>query len=217
MGRILNNLRALSRSVMLEHGWLFWTFIAVNLVSFVWGTVGWYGAQLPQTPLVWWLFVPDCPLVALLFAIALWGLRNGKRWTVFNLWTAMGSIKYGVWTCTIWLAYWVQTGDFNFLSVAMFLTHIGLIAQGVVLLLLTERWRLWQAVPVFAYYIFADLVDYRLGHHPLYPYQVSHALVQWHTVGMTWLLGVALTVAGWWMEEGASARSRRAPIAETRA
>lgn len=193
MQAIVRQLRHLSEEVMLKHAWLFWSFVAVNVVGFVWGTIGWYGQQLPQTPLVWWLFVPDCPLVAGAFALALWGRRQGKRWTLFNLWVAAGSIKYGVWTCTVWLAYWLQTGDFFFLSVAMFLTHIGLIAQGVVLLLLTERWSVRDGLLVLAYYAFADFVDYGLNHHPGYPLVVvSRALVQWHSVAMTWGLGVLL-------------------------
>ncbi|MDQ4077513.1 MAG: DUF1405 domain-containing protein [Chloroflexota bacterium] len=194
MNVTITRLRSLTETVMLRHGWLFWTFIVVNIIGFVWGTFGWYGDQLPNTPLLCWLFVPDCPLVAGLFAVALWGVRQGKKWTVFNLWTAMGSIKYGVWTCTVWLAYWLQTGNFFFLSVAMFLTHIGLIAQGVVLLLLTERWSVRDVLPALVYYTFADWVDYGLGHHPNYPMQVSAALVQWHTTAMTWGVGAGLAV-----------------------
>lgn len=196
MYALINRLRDLSEIVLLRHRGLFWTFILINVIGLVWGTIGWYGAQLPRTPLLWWLFVPDCPLVAGLFAIALWGRRNGKRWTVFNLWTAMGSIKYGVWTCTIWLAYWAATGNFFFLSVAMFVTHVGLIAQGVALLLLTEGWRPRDVLPALAYYGVADMVDYGLGHHPMYPLEVSAALVQWHTVAMTWLLGAGLIALG---------------------
>ncbi len=192
MQATITRLRSLSEQIMLRHTGLFWLWIGVNLIGLVVGTVGWYGVQLPRTPLVWWLFVPDCPLVAGLFAGALWGLRAGKRWTLFNLWTAIGLIKYGVWTCLIWLAYWAQTGDFFFLSVAMFVTHVGLIAQGIVLLLLTERWSARDVLPAFGYYILADFVDYGLGHHPLYPTQVSAALVQWHTIAVTWLLGIAL-------------------------
>jgi uncharacterized membrane protein YpjA len=197
VNQLVTRFRAISEAVVLRNDWLFLAFIVVNVLGFVIGTVGWYGHQLPQTPLIWWLFVPDCPLVSLLFAIAIWGLRSGKRWTTFNLWAAMGLIKYGVWTCTVWLAYWVATGDFFFLSVAMFLTHVGLIAQGVVLLLLTRQWTAREAAPAFLYYIVADLVDYGLGHHPMFPQpEVSMALVQWHTVAMTWLLGLGLVALG---------------------
>lgn len=195
MHTLIARLRHLSEVVMLRHAWLFWIFIVANLVGLVWGTVGWYGSQLPQTPLIWWLFVPDCPLVAGLFAVALWGRRAGKRWTLFNLWVAMGLIKYGIWTCTVWLAYWVATSNFFPLSVAMFITHLGLIAQGVVLLLLTERWSVRDVLPALAYYALADYVDYGLGHHPGYPVgDVSAALVQWHSVVVTWVLGIVLLV-----------------------
>lgn len=207
MAALMDRLYDLSEEIMLKHSALFWTWIAINVVGFVWGTVGWYGQQLPTTPLIWWLFVPDCPLVAGLAAIALWGLRNGKRWPVFNLWAAMGCIKYGVWTCTVWVAYWLQTGDFFFLSVAMFLSHVGLIAQGIVLLILTRRWGLREALPAVAYYAFADWVDYGLGHHPGYPERiVSAALVQWHSVAMTWLLGAGLLLRGALQDRGRDER-----------
>lgn len=196
MPHLLSRLRTLSETVMLRHAPLFWFWIAVNLVGLVWGTVGWYGSQLAETSPLWWLFVPDCPLVAGLFAIALWGLRDGRRWTGFNLWVAMGLIKYGIWTCVIWLAYWSQTGDFFPLSVAMFLTHIGLIAQGIVLLLLTRSWTMVEALPALAYYLVADAVDYGLGHHPGYPRVVSAALVQWHTMAVTLILGLLLVARG---------------------
>ena len=192
MTKLITHLRELSKRVMLRYDWLFWTFIVVNVIGFVWGTIGWYGEQLPQTPLILWIFVPDCPLVSLQFAIGLWGIRQGKRWTVFNLWTGLGSIKYGVWTCLIWLVYWAQTGNFFFLSVFMFVTHIGLIAQGVVLLLLTKEWSVREVLPALAYYVLADFVDYGLGHHPTYISSVPAALVQWHTVAMTWLLAGGL-------------------------
>ena len=192
MNKVVVSLRDLSKIVMLRYDWLFWVFILANVIGFVWGTVGWYGQQLPQTPLIWWIFVPDCPLVSLLFAIGLWGIRQGKRWTLFNVWTALGSIKYGVWTCLIWLVYWSQTGDFFFLSVSMFVTHIGLIAQGIVLLLLTEEWRTRDVLPALAYYVLADFVDYGLGHHPSYISSIPAMLVQWHTIAMTWLLSAGL-------------------------
>lgn len=193
MTTLIKNLRELSKTVMLRYDWLFWTFIFINVIGFVWGTIGWYGKQLPQTPLAWWFFVPDCPLVAGLFAIALWGVRGNKQWTIFNLWTAMGLIKYGVWTCAVWLVYWSQTGDFFFLSVAMFTTHLGLIAQGIVLLLLTQEWSVRDVLPGLAYYALADFVDYGLGYHPTYPTQwVPATFVGGHTIVMTWLIGGTL-------------------------
>lgn len=202
MATLITNLRELSRTVMLKYTWLFWGWIALNLIGFVVGTVGWYGNQLPVTPLIWWIFVPDCPLVAGYFALALWGIRAGKKWTVFNLFTALGLIKYGIWTCLVWLLYWSATSDFNFLSVLMFFTHLGLIAQGVILLLLTERWKAVEALPALVYYAFADYVDYGLGHHPAYPYgYVSDFIVQWHSVAVSWILGVLFIALGWRMEE----------------
>jgi uncharacterized membrane protein YpjA len=204
MTNLIENLRPLSRKVMLEIDGLFWLWMAINIVGFVLGTAGWYGGQLAVTPLIWWIFVPDCPLVAGYAAAALWGLRKGRRWTAFNLFTALGCIKYGVWTCLVWLLYWSNTGDFQILSIPflMFVTHLGLIAQGIVILILTERWSVREVLPAVAYYAAADFVDYGLGHHPSYPMlYVSPAIVQWHSVAMTWLLSGLLLWLGWRMEQ----------------
>lgn len=204
MSELIANLRQLSQQVMVENKYLFWLWITINLVGLVLGTIGWYGTQLAVTPVIWWVFVPDCPLVAGYAALVLWGFRNQKQWTVFNLFTALGCIKYGVWTCLIWLLYWSATGDFNLLSILMFVTHVGLIAQGVVILLLTETWTVRDVLPSIAFYALADFVDYGLGHHPSYPvFYVSHAIVQWHSVVMTWLLSGILLVVGWRNEQRA--------------
>ncbi|QLQ05840.1 MAG: DUF1405 domain-containing protein [Anaerolineae bacterium] len=50
-----------------------------------------------------WIFIPDCPLFALLFVIAFVALRRHPNWTWFYTITAIGLIKYGVWTVTFWL------------------------------------------------------------------------------------------------------------------
>jgi uncharacterized membrane protein YpjA len=204
MDKAIAQLQALSRTVMLKHDVLFWLWMGINLVGLVLGTVGWYGAQLQVTPAIWWIFVPDCPLAAGYAAAALWGLRQGKRWTMFNLFTAFACIKYGVWTCAVWLAYWSNGGPFVLLDVStlMFVTHLGLIGQGVVLLLLTQRWTIRDVLPAIGFYAAADFVDYALGHHPTYPFQfMSRDFVQWHTVAMTWLLSGVLVYLGWRMEQ----------------
>ncbi len=202
MNGMITTLKRLSRKIMLENRALFWLWMAINVVGLVLGTIGWYAPQLAITPVIWWIFVPDCPLVAGYAAVALWGLRQGKRWAAFNLFTALGCIKYGVWTCLVWLLYWSATGDFNPLSILMFVTHLGLIGQGVVLLLLTDTWSVREVLPSVAYYALADYVDYGLGHHPAYPMlYVSHAIVQWHSVVMTWLLSGTLLLLAWRMEQ----------------
>jgi uncharacterized membrane protein YpjA len=201
MNGMIATLKSLSRKVMLENQALFWLWMAINVVGLVLGTIGWYSGQLAVTPMIWWIFVPDCPLVAGYAAVALWGLRQGKQWAMFNLFTALGCIKYGVWTCLVWLLYWSATGDFNPLSILMFVTHMGLIAQGVVILLLTERWTVRDVLPSVAFYAVADFVDYGLGHHPTYPLVVSAAIVQWHSVVMTWGLSVVFLWLGWRMEQ----------------
>ncbi|RIK39107.1 MAG: hypothetical protein DCC55_19115 [Chloroflexi bacterium] len=107
---------------------------------------------------------------------------------------AAGQIKYGVWTVTAWLLFWKNTAAelgaplFTFDSVFMTITHLGLIAQGV--LLLTYFKPTWPAALVtFAWFALSDFVDYGLGWYPSLPLRwIPLAVMQWSTVAMTFLL-----------------------------
>lgn len=65
---------------ILRNPMIFWTCVITNGIGAVYGTIGWYGPMLAQSPLWAYPFIPDCPLAAAGGSVALLGLRAGKRW-----------------------------------------------------------------------------------------------------------------------------------------
>ena len=158
--------------------------ILCNLIGSVWGFIFWYGQTLLQTPWYMWVFVPDCPLYALLFVVPLALILLGRSRPWINALVAVGLIKYGIWTVFYWVVYWSRTADFNFMSIAMTVTHTGMILEGLFLLsFLRMDWP--TVLGVGGWFLLNDWVDYGLGYHPSIPWQVPLSWMQWHTVAVT--------------------------------
>lgn len=111
---------------------------------------------------------------------------------------AAGNIKYGVWTVSAWLVYWRTTSlefgapHFSPDSIAMTTTHLGMIAQGLLLLTFFKPTRI-AALAVFAWFALSDYVDYGLGFYPPIPERfIPLPIMQWSTICMTILLGAWL-------------------------
>jgi len=112
-----------------------WGLIAMGVIGGIGGFVYWYGPTFAQYPVWQWPFVPDCPLFAFLFTISLALILCRRSVPAFDAVVAFGLIKYGVWTVSVWILYWIYTrGDFTAESVIMTLTHTGMILEGLVLL-----------------------------------------------------------------------------------
>ena len=192
-----------------------WTIIAFNFAGFVVGTIFWYGGQLVGAADQWylWPFIPDCPLFAGLFVIAFLGLRKRRNWHLFYTITAFGLIKYGVWTVTFSIAYWLGGAAVEPMSLAMCFTHVGMILEGIYVAYRiispvthtaddgneapppargsSAAWgfRKIDVLIAFAWFLLSDFVDYGLGHYPQFdPALVPMPLIQWHTIAMTFAL-----------------------------
>ncbi len=180
-----------------------WVLVALNLIGFVAGTVYWYGPHFLAgkdglgAPSPWlWVFIPDCPLFAFLFVLAFIGLRRRQRWNWFYTITAIGLVKYGVWTVTFWFTYWGLGASLTLEGAIMTIAHLGMILQGI--FLLTQfRAETRHVLLALAWFVFSDFVDYGLGEYPFFYASVPLWLMQWHTISMTWLLSawVALLAA----------------------
>jgi uncharacterized membrane protein YpjA len=189
--------------------WVTGALIAINVVAGVVGTIYWYGGDLLRTP--WWamVFVPDCPLFSALFAVALIGLRMGKRWTWFNAITAAGCIKYGVWTITVWTLFWRAGNPLTAESAIMTLSHVGLLSEGIVLMGFLPELRPGHVLITAAWFFLSDWVDYGLGFHPRMASGVSLEFMMWEMIVMTTLLGAYQAWMVW--------RRRLAPAPQGRA
>jgi uncharacterized membrane protein YpjA len=117
---------------------------------------------------------------------------------------AAGQIKYGVWTITAWLLFWRNTDAlfgypaFTFDSILMTISHIGLVAQGI-LLLTYFRPNVAGAIATLVWFGASDIVDYGpksagLGWYPGIPEIIPLAVLQWSTIAMTWLLSLGFLI-----------------------
>jgi uncharacterized membrane protein YpjA len=132
-----------------------------------------------------------------LAAAAIW-FRDPPAWLLGIF--AFGQIKYGIWTITAWLLYWRSTAEilgaphFSFDSVSMTIAHIGLAAQGLVLLAYFRPTR-FATLASLLWFGVSDFMDYGLGFYPAIPEQlISLEIVQWSTITVTLVL-----VAVYWL------------------
>ena len=146
-----------------------------------------------------------------LWSFALWvatiWFRQPPAWLLGIF--AFGQIKYGIWTITAWLLYWRSTAEllgaphFSIDSITMTVAHIGLAAQGLLLLTYFRPTRV-SALAAVLWFGVSDFVDYGLGYYPAIPEQlISLEVVQWSTVTVTVLL-----VALYWLYAVVSDRTQ---------
>ncbi len=170
--------------------------IVANFIGFVWGMIYWYGPHLRVAPILHWPFIPDCPLFAFLFIPAFLLARRGRGNNVYNLIVAFGLIKYGVWTNVFWYVYWARGHPVDGMGLAMCLTHIGMILEGIYLLM-SIRPRLGWIGMAWAWFSLSDYVDYGLGEYPRIPDESLLPILQWHTIAVTWGLTFGLGIWRW--------------------
>ena len=179
--------------------WVMLALIVINVVAGVLGGIYWYGPELLRTP--WWamVFVPDCPLFSFLFAVALAGIgwnrgRDGKEWTLFNALTAVGLVKYGLWTITVWVLFWSAGYSATVESVLMTTAHVGMVLEGVLLFSFVTRLRWHHVLIAGAWFFLSDWVDYGLGFRPRMAPGVSETTMMWEMILASAILTMFL---GW--------------------
>ncbi|MCL5942367.1 MAG: DUF1405 domain-containing protein [Actinobacteria bacterium] len=172
-----------------------WALVAINLGSSVAGYLYWYGKDILAAPLYLWPFVPDSPLSATLWALALLAFHRRLRWHALGLLAATGSIKYGLWTDWVWFTNALSGGRYTLEAVVLSANHFGMVLEGLVLLPLLA-FRLRDVAFAATWYALNDLVDYGLGSHPRVPNPQDLGLITTFAVGTTIVLtGVWLAVA----------------------
>lgn len=182
---------------------LFWAVLGANLVGAIVGGWFWYGPMLWESPLWSMPFVPDCPLAALLFAVALLALNyrptstTQRGWQVYYAFTAFACLKYGLWTVGFWVEDWSSGGPVEPVSLMLFSSHVGLFVQGLVLLPFIGRLALHWRAAIVGWFALAVFVDYGLGFHPPLGMFVSPTFAGWLAGSLTLVLGT-----GWLLLPG---------------
>lgn len=145
---------------------LLWFLVLINLVGAAFG-YNWYAAQLSGLPAYTWIVVADSPLSVTGLAVAAFLRLRGRIRPWLELWSALAVIKYGAWAALLWLASW-STGYpiYAFDLFGLFLTHIGMVLEGLLVLRHAPPVPARQAVPVLAWFFLNDYFDYVHRLHP---------------------------------------------------
>lgn len=146
-----------------------WFLLWVNIVGAVFG-YNWYAWQLSQLPVLTWIVVFDSPLSVTGVALVAWLRLRGRIHPWLELWSALAVIKYGAWAALLWIASWstgIAVTAFDLFG--LFLTHIGMVLQGLVLLRYIPPVPLAHAGAVLLWFFVNDYFDYVHRLHPLIP------------------------------------------------
>jgi uncharacterized membrane protein YpjA len=181
----------------------------IGLSAGVVGFVYWYGPTFDRYPVWQWIFVPDCPLFAILFTLSLGLILLKRNLPLYDAWVAFGLIKYGIWTVSHWVLYWVNTqGRFTPESLVMSISHVGMILEGLFLLsFLKMNWPIVIACGLW--FGLSDWMDYGpFQTYPTFDWRiVPFGVMQWHTIAVTLLL-TALYAYGAWRRQRTSTVER---------
>lgn len=190
--RSIESLLRWTLGLVLRNPLFFWGAVVANLLGAVIGGVVWYGPMIAASP-IWALpFIPDCPLAALLGTVALFGLRAGRPWRAFYALTAFFCVKYGLWTIFFWLRQWTASGVALPVEIMLFVTHIGLLCEGLLLVPHIGRLSLPARMWVIAWFALSVFVDYGLGFHPPLTSHVTREFIFGLAAALTAVCGAGL-------------------------
>ncbi|MEW6328793.1 MAG: DUF1405 domain-containing protein [Candidatus Micrarchaeota archaeon] len=166
---------------------LFGIVLAANLLGAAYGILGFYLQQLLSTNVLLWIFVPDCPLYALTFAIAIILIKEGKRYDWFYFIALVGALKYGFWTVFVLLRYpeFYFAPEISLIYYTLLFAHVGMFLEAFTLLGKIKM-RNWFLPLALGWFLLNDFADYFLGAHPPLPV---------YGLGFMWRASVVMSVA----------------------
>ncbi len=153
--------------------------VVINFGGSVYGYY-WYRQQLAETAWYWWPLIPDSPFSSTLMFISMILLLRNKTYTGIFLWGNLSAIKYGLWAAIININYWQLTSIFTWENWMLTLSHIGMAAEGLLLLLILPVRRrnvIWVAV----WFALNDGLDYLINLHP-YLFDSNQYTLAWTSV-----------------------------------
>ena len=161
---------------------VFWLIVLLNLGGAAFGFFVYYPDQLVVTNPLLWILVVDCPLAALLFAIAFF-FRGKARPEMLKSWLGdmpdlsvvwfvafVGALKYGFWTMfvlVVYSGYYFSPGNWV-LYMGLFVGHLFLMFE-TMLLVGKIKVKDWFIGAGLAWFFLNDMSDYFLGTHPPLP------------------------------------------------
>lgn len=131
--------------------------VIVNILGTLVG-VYYYWNQLSSSPVYQWVFIADCPIYTLLFAIAV-----GFRLRRIYLLAFFGVVKYASWTLfvlTLFPEYYFSI-DSSYYSI-LYILHILMLLEGFLLVPSIKK-DLLNSITVTAWFLLNDFADYFFG------------------------------------------------------
>lgn len=138
--------------------------VFINALGSVYGYY-WYHEQLAATPFHLWVFVSDSPLSSTLFTLALVIRGSGPLRRLFQVIAFTAAIKYGLWAIVIITHYWILSGNVEFTEIMLWVSHLGLAAEGIIFLKTMQLERVISYITGI-WMLLNDMMDYYTGLHP---------------------------------------------------
>lgn len=157
--------------------------LVINILGSIYGYY-WYREQLHNTPLEYWIFTPDSPLATTLFALTIFFMLGKQRVFFLFFLSFVALIKYGLWAVFVNTHYWIIAGEIHGVEVMLWLSHLGMAAEGIIYLLLCPP-SFWEWATVSLWLIFNDYVDYVWDLHPYLYLESQTATVEGFTYFLT--------------------------------
>jgi len=179
---------------------LFFLIVAVNIIGMLYGYYYYYN-QLASSPFWLWVFIPDCPFYVMLFTAALLLALFGFENELLNYIAAVGMMKYGVWTLLALLVFYDYffSGSLWFLSSVLFILHIGMFAEGPLLIYRKVKRRdfviglVWFLINDYFdyFYTYTNLLgEFTVGTHPILPSGERVFLMMVLTFALTFVMSI---------------------------
>ena len=135
-------------------------FLALtNLIAGIY-SLSFYSAQLSQSNPLLWIFIADCPIAAILFALNIFLIARGIKLPWLCFLSIVASVKFGVWTIFVLI---ISNDLFSLWWI--FLVHLLLLVETIVLLGLFD-FRVKHVLLAIVLFSIGDYFDYALGTHP---------------------------------------------------
>ncbi len=163
------SLNSFIERILLSKKALYFLFIA-NLIGALYGFIFYYGTKFALTPLHLWLFLPDCPLFSLFFALSILLIILKKENSQLFFFTLVGALEFGLWTVFVLLFYnnYYFNSENSFMYLVLLIAHLFLFLEAF-LLIKKIKFNLTLLILPFVFLVLNVFSDYFLGTHPPLP------------------------------------------------
>ncbi len=144
---------------LFENKFFLYFLALTNLVAGIY-SLSFYSVQLSQANPLLWIFIADCPLAAILFALNIFLIARGVKLPWLCFLSIIASVKFATWTIFVLI---ISNNVFSLWWVL--LVHLLLLIETIVLLGLFE-FRVKHVLLALVLFSIGDFFDYVLATHP---------------------------------------------------